>query len=163
MIVVSNTTPIIVFAKLERLDILENLFGTIYISPSVYQELTYSSKFEEEKGRIMNAAFLKIKELRNEFAAEILQRTQAIDKGESETIILAKESNADLLIMDEKKGRSVAKLLGLRLTGSLGILLKAKEVGVVSQIEPLIKKLIKENIRISPQLVEEILKQAKEK
>ncbi|WP_232841791.1 DUF3368 domain-containing protein [Caldicellulosiruptor acetigenus] len=76
---------------------------------------------------------------------------------------MAKESNADLLIMDEKKGRSVAKLLGLRLTGSLGILLKAKEVGLVSQIEPLIKKLIEENIRISPQLVEEILKQAKEK
>ncbi|WP_237738190.1 DUF3368 domain-containing protein [Caldicellulosiruptor sp. F32] len=82
--------------------------------------------------------------------------------GESESIILFKELGGDLLIMDEKKGRKVASSLDIKLTGTLGILLKAKQEGIIIELKPLLEKLIESNIRISHKLYKEILKSANE-
>ncbi|MCX7904132.1 MAG: DUF3368 domain-containing protein [Caloramator sp.] len=64
--------------------------------------------------------------------------------------------------MDERKGRKIAKSLDIRISGTLGVLLKAKELNYVNSIKPLLDKLIENNIRISPQLYKEILFIAKE-
>ena len=162
MIVVSNTTPIIAFAKINRLEILEYLFGRIYISEGVYKELISNKKFIFEIEQITKSSFIITKEVKNRLAVELVQKMHGLNIGESESIILFKELGGDLLIMDEKKGRKVASSLDIKLTGTLGILLKAKQEGIIIELKPLLEKLIESNIRISHKLYKEILKSANE-
>lgn len=158
MIVVSNTTPIIAFAKINRLEILEYLFGRIYISEGVYKELISNKKFIFEIEQITKSSFIIVKEAKNRLAVELIQKMHGLNMGESESIILFKELGGDLLIMDEKKGRKVASSLDIELTGTLGILLKAKQEGIIIELKPILEKLIESNIRISHELYKEILK-----
>ncbi|WPX07747.1 DUF3368 domain-containing protein [Anaerocellum danielii] len=80
--------------------------------------------------------------------------------GESESIILFKELGGDLLIMDEKKGRKVASTLDIKLTGTLSILLKAKQEGIIIELKPLLEKLIESKVRINHEPYKEILKKS---
>jgi predicted nucleic acid-binding protein len=162
VIVVSNTTPIIAFAKINRLEILEYLFGRIYISEGVYKELISNKKFIFEIEQITKSSFIIVKEVKNRLAVELIQKMHGLNMGESESIILFKELGGDLLIMDEKKGRKVASSLDIELTGTLGILLKAKQEGIIIELKPILEKLIESNIRISHELYKEILKSANE-
>jgi len=162
VIVVSNTTPIIAFAKINRLEILEYLFGRIYISEGVYKELISNKKFIFEIEQITKSSFIIVKEAKNRLAVELIQKMHGLNMGESESIILFKELGGDLLIMDEKKGRKVASSLDIELTGTLGILLKAKQEGIIIELKPILEKLIESNIRISHELYKEILKSANE-
>ncbi|ABP66253.1 nucleic acid-binding protein contains PIN domain-like protein [Caldicellulosiruptor saccharolyticus DSM 8903] len=162
MIVVSNTTPIIALAKINKLEILEYLFGRIYISEGVYKELISNKKFIFEIEQITKSSFIITKEVKNRLAVELVQKMHGLNIGESESIILFKELGGDLLIMDEKKGRKVASSLDIKLTGTLGILLKAKQEGIIIELKPLLEKLIESNIRISHKLYKEILKSANE-
>lgn len=116
----------------------------------------------QEIKTIKNSSFIIVRRVKNEFAVKLLQKEVGLDLGESESIVLSNELNADLLLMDERKGRRVAKSLDIRISGTLGVLLKAKELNYVDKIKPLLDKLIENNIRISPQLYEEILVSAKE-
>jgi len=162
VIVVSNTTPIIALAKINKLEILEYLFGRIYISEGVYKELISNKKFIFEIEQITKSSFIITKEVKNRLAVELVQKMHGLNIGESESIILFKELGGDLLIMDEKKGRKVASSLDIKLTGTLGILLKAKQEGIIIELKPLLEKLIESNIRISHKLYKEILKSANE-
>ena len=162
MIVVSNTTPIIALAKINKLEILEYLFGRIYISEGVYKELISNKKFIFEIEQITKSSFIITKEVKNRLAVELVQKMHGLNIGESESIILFKELGGDLLIMDEKKGRKVASSLDIKLTGTLGILLKAKQEGIIIELKPILEKLIESNIRISHELYKEILKSANE-
>jgi predicted nucleic acid-binding protein len=91
-----------------------------------------------------------------------LQKNLGLDIGESESIVLTDELNGDVLIIDETKGRAVAKSMSINLTGTLGVLLKAKAQGIVEEIRPILDKMIQKDIRISSSLYEDILKKAKE-
>lgn len=84
---------------------------------------------------------------------------QTLDKGESEAIALAVELKADWTLIDERDARKVAKSLGLKVTGILGILLRAKQVGELESLQPVIDNLInKAGFRIAPELLAQILK-----
>jgi len=85
-----------------------------------------------------------------------------MDLGEVETIVLASEMNADWVLMDEKKGRRKLSQLKIPKIGTLGILLKAKELGLVSALKPEIEELQRSGFSISTLLVEEILAAARE-
>jgi hypothetical protein len=156
MPIVSNTTPIISLAKINKLDLLEKIFGEIIVSKGVYTELTSKAEFKEVN-YIKSSSFIKVVDLKNEFAVRIIQKAFSLDRGESESIILAEEYNADLLLMDEKKGRNAAISMDIKIAGTLGILLEAKKMGLVTEIKPFMDKLIENNIRISNKLYREIL------
>lgn len=111
MIVVSDTTPVISLMKAGQLELLRQLFGVVYIPEAVYQELTNNEAFSEETRMVQECEFLYVQKVDNGKSVTILQNFTGLDAGESEAIILADEMNSDVLLMDERKGRQVAKKL----------------------------------------------------
>ena len=85
-----------------------------------------------------------------------------LDKGEAEAIVLATESEADLILLDESLGRFHAKHAGLRVTGTIEILVKAKKQGLISELKPLILELKEKGVWLSESLIERILELANE-
>jgi uncharacterized protein len=84
-------------------------------------------------------------------------RLSDLDRGETEVIALAQELDADLVVIDERLGRRHARRLGLPLTGTLGVLLKAKSRGLIQEITPLLAAIRQEGIRLGDELVEKVL------
>ena len=127
MIVVSDTTPLILLLKISRLDLLEKLFGEVLIPSAVFNELTTDERFQLEANQIRQEKFIVVKEVNNLESVSILKRATGLDQGESEAIVLTDELNAELLLMDEAKGRNVSSQMGLQIMGTIGILMAAYE------------------------------------
>lgn len=161
MIVVANTTPLIGLAAIGRLDLLHELFGEIHIPQAVYDE-TVTSGHEEgsAKQSVANAEWIHVAIVQDRLAVDVL--LDEMDLGEVETIILAGEMKANWVLMDEKKGRRKLTQLNLPKIGTLGILLKAKQLGLIPAVKPEIERLQKSSFTISQTVVEEVLKQTGE-
>ena len=101
MIVVSDTTPLISLLKINRIDLLEKLFGDVLIPQAVFDELTVDERFRLEADEIRQKKFIVVKPVNNPESASILKRAAGLDQGESEAIVLSDELKADLLLMDE--------------------------------------------------------------
>lgn len=132
MIVVSDTTPLISLMKVSKLGLLEPLFQEVLIPVSVYAELTTNPNFEDEAGQIKDCPFIKVVTVKEHKAVDVLQRSAGLDLGESEAIVYADDIKADVLLMDEAKGRQVAKAMGLYIMGTVGVLLFAYEESIMS-------------------------------
>ena len=163
MIVIADTTPIITLIKLQRLDLLEKLFDTVFLPHAVFEELISNSKYLTEAQTVVECPFLKRLEVSDRQSIKILREVVGLDAGESEAIALAEENHADLLIIDERKGRRVAKQMELKITGTIGILLQAYDCKILSQEEILScsERLRNSRIRISDSLFELILDHVK--
>lgn len=113
---------------------------------------------------VQNYSWIKTQKIINTKQVKALRENQEnIDLGEAEAIILALELKADLLLMDERRGRAVASSYGLSLTGLLGVLVQAKKTGLIPAVKPLIEQLIKEaDFRVSDKVYATILEFAKE-
>ena len=127
MIVVSDTTPLISLLKINHLDLLERLFGEVLIPQAVFDELTSDERFSSEANQIEDSEFIVVTPIRTPEAVSILRRATGLDKGESEAIVLSDEIKADFLLMDEAKGRDVSTEIGLKIVGTIGILMSAYE------------------------------------
>ena len=127
MIVVSDTTPLISLLKINQLDLLEKLFGEVLIPEAVFNELTVDERCQLEAQLIRQKEFIAVKPVNNLESVSILKRATGLDQGESEAIVLTDELKADLLLMDEAKGRNVSAQMGLRIMGTIGILIAAYE------------------------------------
>lgn len=127
MIVVSDTTPLISLLKINRLDLLEKLFGEVFIPQAVFNELTADERFQLEAEQIRQKKFISIKPVNVPESVNILKRATGLDLGESEAIVLTDELKADILLMDEAKGRSVSSQMGICIMGTIGILMAAYE------------------------------------
>ena len=161
MIVVSDTTPLIGLASIGKLELLYALFGEVYIPQAVFNEtVTFGREESKAKQEVTNADWIHVVEVKDRLAVNIL--LDEMDLGEVETIVLASELNADWVLMDEKKGRRKLSQLNIPKIGTLGILLKAKQLGLVSIIKPEIENLQKTGFSISRLVVEEVLKMAGE-
>ena len=127
MIVVSDTTPLISLLKINRLDLLERLFGKVFIPDAVFHELTVDERFQLEADQIKKKKFIEVKSINHPESASILKRATGLDQGESEAIVLTDELKADLILMDEAKGRKVSAQMGFQIMGTIGILMAAYE------------------------------------
>lgn len=127
MIVVSDTTPLISLLKINSIDLLEKLFGRVLIPEAVFNELTVDKRFMSEAEQIRRRQFIAVKSVQNPESANILKRATGLDQGESEAIVLTDELNADILLMDEAKGRAVSSQMGFKVMGTIGILMAAYE------------------------------------
>ena len=155
MIVIADTAPIISLLKIHRLDLLQELFGTVFIPKAVHDELTQNEKYELEAKVIINSVFIQGRDVLNQEAVRILETITQLDKGESEAIILFQELNAQLLLIDERRGRDVAERLQIPLSGTIGVLLKAfdKELLTRQQILEYLDIFQQESRRFSPKLI----------
>ena len=109
---------------------------------------------------IRNANWINVTTVIDKLAVEIL--LDELDIGEAETIVLSKEISADLVLMDEKKGRRKVRQLGLKLSGTIGILLRAKEEKLIKQIKPELDLLLANRFHLSESLRKDALRLAGE-
>jgi uncharacterized protein len=136
MLAVSNTSPVFNLACIERLTLLHDQFDTIWIPSAVEAELR--SVPDEAVLKIIEqakqAGWLKAQAASNADLISLL--SVELHQGEAEAIALALEMKADRLLIDEKEGRALARQVGLRMTGVLGVLLRAKKIGRIKAIKP---------------------------
>lgn len=158
MIIVSDSSPLISFSLISKLDLITKIFSNIYIPDAVYNEITIPDK---PYSQVLNEfAYGKVKSVQNKLTVSVLSKD--IDKGEAEAIVLALENNIKRIIIDEHKGRNVARANGLIPIGSLGILLRAKELKYIKEIKPYLDKLLQVKFRISQSLYCKVLEYANE-
>jgi len=140
-LVVSDTSPIRAMAYLQLLDVLAQLFGDVLVPPKVAAELR-TPPSDLPRVEVAQLSFVRVQAPVNQ--AKVLELHQTLDLGESEALVLALEVNAEAVLIDEMSGRKIATDLGLSPVGVLGILVKAKARGRVSEIRPLVDKLREE-------------------
>lgn len=161
MIVVSDTSSLCSLALINQISLLQQLYQTVIIPGVVADEL--ASAPDSRITDILLQQWIKIQSLNHSLLAEQLQRDRGLDAGEAYAIALAIELKADSLLIDERLGRREAKKLGIPIIGILGILILAKQRGLVLQVKPVMNRLISDaSFRVSPQLYQEILALAKE-
>ncbi len=151
--VVSNASPLIAFAQIERLDLLEELFGTICIPPAVTREIAPTIKAPPP--------WLAQCELSQRLGARVL--ASSLGPGESEAISLALELDARWVILDERRGRRLAQAMGLTVLGTLGILSAAKDKGLITGVKPHLDTLMSCGFHVATDLHERVLRDAGEK
>ena len=130
MIVASNTSPITNLAAIGQLDLLRALYEKIYIPRAVLSELSADGTHWPGYAQVCSADWVSAETVRDRALVRSLLRD--LDLGESESIALALELGADLVVLDEIEGRRIARRVGLRVIGVAGVLLEAKSNGLVS-------------------------------
>ena len=156
--IIVNTTPILSLLKIGKLNLLKELYGCVFVPFAVYQEIE-SGKNKDYYVDISKIDWIKIKEIHSKESKRYLFD---LDEGEAEVLILAKEQQADLVILDEIIGRRYAHQMNLNLTGTLGILLKSKKLGYIEKIAPLLYELIDKNSWINPKLIAKMIEMSGE-
>ena len=158
MIIVSDSSPLISLAIIGELGLLEKLYTEIFVPNAVYKEVTEKEKpFSKELSLFLSN---RKKQIANRLAVEVLLSDIGI--GESEAIVLALEEKPNFVLIDDLKARKFAKMYGLQIIGTTGILLEAKKKGLIPEIKPLISELLINGIRISSRIIELTLEAAQE-
>jgi len=158
--VICNATPLINFAVINRLDILEAVFGKIIIPQAVYVETTVTGfPGPEFVLQAITSNWVQIRSV-STVAPSI---TSELDNGEREAIALALETGEQRILLDEREARQVAQSLGLQVIGTLGILLLAKNREIITQVQPLLDAMIDTaQYWVSSTLYKQVLQQAGE-
>jgi len=156
--IVSNTTPIITLLTISKLELLQQIYGKIIIPKGVYEEIE-QGKEKPFYADLSKFDWIIIKSIKDR---EPIKYLRDLDKGEAEVIVLANEIKADLVIIDERLGREFAEYFNLKVTGTIGVLLKAKELGFIEKIKPLINQMIDSGIWLNKKLIDKILNIANE-
>ncbi|MDJ1174254.1 DUF3368 domain-containing protein [Roseofilum capinflatum] len=162
MIVISDTSPITNLAAVELLELLHILYDRVVIPQAVYDEMTALGYQVPGTVEVQNLDWIETQSVSDRLRVEALQAK--LDLGEAEAIVLALELDADLLLIDERRGRQEALEQGVtKISGLLGILQEAKAKGLISTIKPVLDRLISENnFRISDRLYYAVVKSADE-
>lgn len=163
MIVISDTSVITNLAAIQHLHLLPQLYSQVTVPEAVYRELADIDPPVPGTLEVQSAAWLQVRQVTDLSVVERLQHEVKLDPGESEAIALALELKADLLLIDERRGRAEADLLGLRITGLLGILVESKHRNLIAAIKPLMDAMITTSeFRVSPALYSQILEMVNE-
>ncbi|MDD2549522.1 MAG: DUF3368 domain-containing protein [Bacteroidales bacterium] len=147
--VIANTTCLIALSKIDAIELLKELYEEIYITQEI--ALEFGESLPE---------WVRIENVKNKKYQQLLDLY--LDLGEASVIALALEKVNVLLILDDLKRRKEAERLGFRISGTLGILFKAKKVGLITEVKAYVEKLKAAGFRLSPMIEKEILKKSNE-
>lgn len=157
MKVVLDTSCVIILSQIEKMDILRTLFSEIFVPEAVFTEFMVKASNTEDERRFKK--IIKTAKVKDYFAVMTLQAD--LGKGESECIVLAKEMNADFVVLDDKDARKIAEFLGLNVIGTLGMLVMAYKKGKIENVKSIIDKMREKNFWIDDKLYQKILKEIK--
>lgn len=153
MIVVSNTTPIISLASIDKIDLLKKLFENIYIPKAVYDEIKSKDSFGFDE---IDDEFFIVKEVKDSSAVDMLLTD--LDLGEAQTIVLAKELNSDIVLIDENIGYKIASSQILNVKRTLSLIIALKNKGYIDLVKPILDDMISKKRWISRNVYFEVLK-----
>jgi predicted nucleic acid-binding protein len=134
MIVVCNTSPLTNLAAIGQFSLLQQLYTRLHIADGVWEELNAGGQHWPGRDQVAAAEWIEQHSVQNQDLVTALRRD--LDKGEAETIALALELGADLVLLDEREGRHAAQRLDLRVSGVVGLLLEGKSRGAVTAVRP---------------------------
>jgi predicted nucleic acid-binding protein len=152
MIVFSNTTPIIALSSIGQLELLPRLFEHVHVVSAVMEECQVGGPISVPDLRLID--WVVIVEVAAVAHSSVLLE---LDKGEKHTLDMACKHKADLVIIDEKIGRNMAEYLGLKVTGTLGVLLKAKQLGYIPSFINCVKEMEFQGIFYHPSLIRKLV------
>lgn len=135
---------------------LKVIVRTLYVADAIWEEVVTRGKGKPGHKEIQHAAFVERKSVSNTEAVTMLMST--LDKGEAETIILAKELGIKTVFIDDLRGRKIAQSVGLKTIGIAGFLLLAKNRMLIKEVRPYLLQLKLKGFRLSSKLINEILK-----
>jgi predicted nucleic acid-binding protein len=167
MIIVCDSSPLFALAICDKLHLLEQMYDTAFIPEAVYDEVSVSGKPNADKiqewahepsteGSPLN----KVARVKDDDFIQAL--AEMLDMGEAEAIALYKEKNADYLLIDERKGRKIAESFNIKIIGTLGLLLFAKQKILLERVKPCLELLQQSTIRIASELYQTTLQRAGE-
>lgn len=155
--VVSNTTPLITLGEIGLLDVLRHLYGAIWIPPSVLAEYHQGRAAHPQRPDLQRLTWVRV-----QAAPDDPQVPASLDAGERDALALARALQASRILLDERQARAVAARLHVTVTGSAGVLLAAKQVGILPLVKPALDRIIAQGRYIGPNVYEQILRQAGE-
>ncbi|MBZ9787025.1 DUF3368 domain-containing protein [Psychroflexus sp. CAK57W] len=144
-VVISDTSTLILFHKIDKLTLLQQVYKELITTPEVAEE------FGEDLPDWINIQ--KVSDKKYQYFLE----TQ-VDSGEASAIALSTEYDDVLLLLDDLKARKLAIQLNFKITGVLGVIHKAKQMSIIDKIKPLIDELLLTDFRIADHIVDEMLK-----
>lgn len=153
--VVTNTTPLITLAGVGLLDLLPHLYGAVWAPRAVLDE--YQAKIPPTEPDLGHLSWLTIVD-----GVVIDPTLPLLDVGEAAALSLAQAVGARLILLDERKARRIAMGRGLRVAGTLAVLLRAKEQGLIMAMQPYIRQMQAQGRRFHPNLIARILADAGE-
>ncbi|MGD9931735.1 MAG: DUF3368 domain-containing protein [Mangrovibacterium sp.] len=143
--VISDTSTLILFHKIDEFILLQKVYGELITTPEIAKEF----------GEVL-PDWIKIQSAADKKYQDFLY-TQ-VDYGEASAIALASEFKDVLLLLDDLKARKLAARLNFRITGTLGVIHRAKQMKIIDKVKPLIDKLMLTDFRIADNVIKEILK-----
>jgi predicted nucleic acid-binding protein len=158
-IAVADSGPLIALVRIGQLELLPRIFSEVTAPPEVWHEIT-------EKGRGLPGAY-EISQVKwIKIQAPLSQLVQPlsilVDAGEAQAIALAQTTPDCIILLDDARARKIAERLSIKQIGTIGLLLRAKRMGLIEKIRPHIEALIKNGIYIRQQLIDAVLKEAGE-
>ena len=156
ILVVADTGALISLGIVGHIDLIEKVFGDFYIANAVWEELQEyeNAEFDQSVLSYLEKRVVKIKS-RNHLSV-------IMDYGESESVILYEELNANYLLIDDNKARIIAESFNVNCIGSIGLLLKSKQKGLTDNLRSVFKKWIDNQRYFSKKILNEILIQTGE-
>lgn len=148
-VIVTDTSCFITLEKIGAFEILHQTFNNIVTTPEIQRE--FGSELPN---------WVEIRSVKDIALMEVFKET--VDIGEASALALAMETSNPIVIIDDSKGRKFASRMGISFMGTLGLFVKAKEYGVISNIKSYIEKIQATDFRVSPALVNLVLAKAGE-
>ncbi len=156
---ISNTSPLLYLHLVRQLDLFPQLYGTVFVPPAVEAELQAGAERGVDVPQIKVLHWLQVMPLAS---VTSIPMVMDLGRGEAEVIALGLENPNSRLILDDTLGRRIARFQGLQFTGTVGVVVKAKQTGLVSAVSPIISALQEAGLWLSESLVAEVLRQAGE-
>jgi hypothetical protein len=148
-VIIGDSSALVALSVINQLELLEKLYDKLYIPQAVFDEVTQVGKPQSDKLR----QFLQSRVKRVDLTLTQL----GLGLGELEAITLYKELDADVLLIDDNRAKKYASLNGVKVIGSLGVLIKAKEKSHIEMVKPFLDEIQKSEVYISKKLIEKVL------
>ncbi len=162
MKVVTNSTPLIALSKINRLELLQEVYRSIYIPEEVYTEVVVNGVGKPGAAEVASADWIICQAVTDKDQVLILHYRTLIDLGECGAIVLAQEIEAERIIIDDRVARQVATEKGLSVVGTVGVLRVAKAQGIIPAVKPILDDLRSQGTRISDKPYYQILETERE-